>query len=105
MYDERATATEDTSTVDTALLSAIVNEEPVANLEDVSNILENDGGTTIGNITNNVPSGSTQSGTIEYKTFFGKIVDSTKAYFEKIVGVSEATINEFNARIAIFIFS
>ncbi len=96
MYDERATATEDTSTIDTALLAAIVNEEPVANLEDVSNILENDGGTTIGNITNNVPSGSTQSGTIEYKTFFGKIVDSTKSYFEKIVGVSESTITEFN---------
>jgi len=96
MYDERATPTEDTSAVDVSLLAAIVNQEPASNLKDVSNILENDGGTTIGNITNNVPSGNTQSGVIEYKTFFDKLVDSTKSYFEKITSTSESVINEYN---------
>jgi len=96
MYDDRADATEETTALDSAFLNSVVNQEPLAGLNDVNNILQNDGGTTIGTITLNVPSGTTQTGNIQYTQFFGSVVDSSKSYFEVITNTYKTIIEEYN---------
>jgi len=96
MYDDRADVTEDTTVLDSAFLNAIVNQEPLAGLNDVNNILQNDGGTTIGTITLNVPSGATQTGDIQYTQFFGTAVESAKSYFTNITNTYKTIIEEYN---------
>jgi hypothetical protein len=96
MYDDRADVTEDTTAIDNELVSAIFNNEPVATINDVSNVIENDGGDTIGRILTVTPNtGGTQTGTISYTTFVDEIVNQTKEYFDETNKFITSTINQY----------
>ena len=96
MYDDRADVTEDTTAIDNDLISAIFNNEPLANMNDVNSLNQNDGGDVIGQITNvTANTGSTQTGTISYKLFFDGIVEQTKNYFEETNKFVSSVINEY----------
>jgi len=97
VYDERAEATEDTTAVDNALLSAINNEEPIITVNNVGSTTINDGGNTIGNILSaSTSTGGVQNGTIEYKTFFNSFVGQTQDYFNGITESLKNISSEFN---------
>lgn len=96
MYDDRADATEDTTAIDNELVSAIFNNEPIATINDVSNVIENDGGDTIGQIITDSPNtGGTQTGTISYTSFFDSVVDKTKQYFDDTNKFVTSTISQY----------
>ena len=96
MYDDRADVTEDTTAIDNELVSAIFNNEPVATINDVSNIIENEGGDTIGQIITSTPDiGSGQTGTISYTSFFDNVVDQTKQYFDETNKFITSTISQY----------
>lgn len=94
MYDERADATEDTQALDEALFNSIIVAEPLANFTDIQNIPETN--TTIGDILTTVASGLTQTGTIQYKTFFDNFVNSTQDYFTTTLNFIESSIKNYN---------
>lgn len=96
MYDDRADVTEDTTAIDNELVSAIFNNEPIATINDVSNVIENDGGDTIGQILTISPNtGGTQTGTISYTSFFDNVVDQTKQYFDDTNKFITSTISQY----------
>jgi hypothetical protein len=96
MYDDRADVTEDTTAIDNELVSAIFNNEPIATINDVSNIIENDGGDTIGKILTITPNtGGTQTGTISYTTFVDEVVNQTKEYFDETNKFITSTVNQY----------
>ena len=97
MYDERADITEDTTAIDNELLSAILNNEPVSTINDVSNIQKNAGGEVIGVITENIPNeNGIQTGKISYKKIFDSYIDGQKSYFESFTGFIQKTLDDFN---------
>jgi hypothetical protein len=97
MYDERADETESTEAVDKALLESIRNEEPLVKINNVNNTVQNEGGTTLGTIVNSTPSqNGVQTGTIQYKTFFGEFLKQTKGYFELMTNSYVSFVKEFN---------
>lgn len=93
IYDERAVATEDRSSLDRELINRILAEEENKRVE---NDLPNEGGNTIGVITseNTVPSGLT--GTITYKKIMDTLLDDVKNYYVSIPNKVETFINEEN---------
>jgi hypothetical protein len=94
MYDERADATEDTKILDDALFTSIVRAEPLATFNDIQKIPS--ATQTIGNIVTEIPSGSTQTGTIQYKNFFDNYITQTQDYFNATLNFIENSINNFN---------
>ena len=94
MYDERADITEETTGVDEALFNAIVNAEPLATIKDLQTIPTTNG--TIGEIITSIPSGDTQTGTIQYKKFFDEFIDSTQNYFNTTLNFIDSSINNYN---------
>jgi hypothetical protein len=94
MYDERADITEETTGVDAALFDAIVNAEPLATIKDLQTIPTTNG--TIGTILTSIPSGDTQTGTIQYKKFFDEFIDSTQNYFNTTLNFISSSINNYN---------
>jgi hypothetical protein len=94
MYDERADATELTNTLDDRLFDAIVNAEPLATFNDIQKIPETN--KTIGTIVTIIPSGDTQTGTIQYTDLFGEFIDATKGYFTATLNFIENSINNYN---------
>ena len=97
MYDERADITEDTTAIDNELLNAILNNEPLSTINDVSNIQKNAGAEVIGVITENNPDPSgIQTGKISYKKIFDSYIDGQKSYFESFTGFIQKTLDDFN---------
>jgi hypothetical protein len=95
MYDERADATEDTTAVDLAVLEGILNEEPLPTIFNVNSV--DSKGDPFGQIISTTPSeNGVQTGTIKYKDFFNKFVETNKSYFQTLVNSYESVINEFN---------
>ena len=94
MYDERADATEDTSALDDALFNSIVLAEPLATINDLQNIPETN--KTIGNILTTIPSGETQTGTIQYKSFFDNYITQTQDYFSATLDFIGSSIDNYN---------
>ena len=94
MYDERAEATEDTEKLDDALFTAITLAEPLATFNDIQNIPS--ATKTIGDILTTIPSGDTQTGTIQYKSFFDNYIDKTQEYFNTTLNFIESSINNYN---------
>lgn len=96
IYDERATATEDTSALDTKVVQAILDAQPTATVNNVDNSLLNNGGNTIGNILTNIPITSGQTGQTEYSTVMDKVLDATKEYYTNIPNQCESIIKSYN---------
>ncbi|CAB4129595.1 hypothetical protein UFOVP117_37 [uncultured Caudovirales phage] len=94
MYDERADATEDTSALDDALFNSIVLAEPLATINDLQNIPETN--KTIGDILTTVASGLTQTGTIQYKSFFDNYITQTQGYFSTTLDFIGSSISNYN---------
>jgi len=94
MYDERADATEDTSALDDALFNSIILAEPLATINDLQNIPETN--KTIGDILTTVASGLTQTGTIQYKSFFDNYITQTQDYFSATLDFIGSSIDNYN---------
>ena len=96
MYDDRADVTEDTTELDNDLINSIFNQEPLATINDVGNLSQNEAGDTIGQILTSTPStGTSQTGTISYTNFFDNIVDQTKVYFDETTKYISSTIDQY----------
>jgi hypothetical protein len=93
IYDERAVATEDRSTLDRELINRILDTEEQVRVE---NDLPNEGGNTIGTVTseNTVPSGLT--GTMTYKSIVDDLLKVENDYYVSIPNKVETFINEEN---------
>jgi hypothetical protein len=96
IYDERATATEDTKALDTRVVEAIVGVQPLATVNNIDNSLLNNGGNTIGNILTNIPITDGQTGQTEYSTIMDKVLDATKEYYTNIPNQCESIIKSYN---------
>ena len=96
MYDDRADVTEDTTALDNELVNSIFNGEPLANINDVGNLSQNEGGDTIGRTLTSTPfTGTAQTGTISYTNFFDNMVDQTKNYFDQTTKFVSSTIDQY----------
>lgn len=96
IYDERATATEDTKALDTRVVQAILDSQPVATVNNIDNSLLNNGGNTIGNVLTNIPITDGQTGQTEYSTIMDKVLDATKEYYTNIPNQCESIIKSYN---------
>ena len=89
IYDERAVPTEDTSKIDKELEKSILDGETPTTVNNIPNQQQNDGGSTIGDIITNIPSGSGQTGEISYQKIMDLLYDNTSEYFQTIVNQME----------------
>lgn len=92
IYDERAVATEDTSTLDKEVLDAIENKETPATEQNIDNKPENNGGDTIGQILTTVNTADGTEGLISYKTIMDKLVDTTSNYYTNLINQMEKIV-------------
>ena len=96
MYDERAEATEPTDAIDSALIQSIWNEEPLGIVNNVNDV-STDNGKTFGDIIHaGQSSGGTQSGQLQYDSFFNGFIDVTQKYFTDMLGNYVSFIEEYN---------
>jgi len=86
IYDERATATEDTSARDKYVVEKILNAQQTLKSDSIRNEMSVKGGDTIGSVltTNLADNGNIQSGEIEYTSLFKELSDNTNTYFKII---------------------
>ena len=105
MYDERATATEDTKKIDLETIEALGLSVPFSQ-QDVAGSGDRDGGTTIGEITsqNITNSGQTITGTIKYQKNMDDLVVNTKTYSDALTKTLE-DINEEFGQSGLFMFT
>ncbi len=89
IYDERAVPTEDTSKIDKELEKSILDGETPVTTNNIPNQQQNNGGSTIGDIITNIPSGSGQTGEIAYQKVMDRLYDNTSDYFNTIVNQIE----------------
>jgi len=96
IYDERATATEDTTALDTKIVQSVLDRQPATTVNNVTNQLTNDGGNPIGDIktTNIIASG--QTGDISYQKIMDKLYDDSKTYFTNVVNQLETMVKTYN---------
>ncbi len=94
MYDERATATEDTSALDKKVLDAILNAVPPPTAE-ITNIVNN-GGNTIGNIISSSQSTSAETGTLSYSTIANNVISQSQDYFNSTINGFEGVVRNYN---------
>jgi hypothetical protein len=96
MYDERAVATEDTTAIDSALIAAIRNEEPLPVINNTENVAS-DLGATFGEIIESTPSeNGLQTGVLQYKKFFNEFVTLASTYFTGAINSYESILNQYN---------
>ena len=105
MYDERATATEDTKKIDLETIEALDLSVPFSQ-QDAAGGGDRDGGTTIGEITsqNITNSGQTITGTIKYQQNMDDLVGNTKVYGDALIKTLE-DINEEFGQSGLFMFT
>jgi hypothetical protein len=92
IYDERAVWTEDTSALDKKILQSILDGEVSAKVSDVQNKVENNGGTTIGDVITNIPVQGGQEGEIGYQKIMDKLLDNSKTYFTTLTNQLEKVV-------------
>jgi hypothetical protein len=96
IYDDRATATEDTSALDAQMVQSIVGSQPTVSSNSDNNQQTNDAGTTIGEIMTTVPNAEGDTGDINYKSIMDKLLEVTKEYYANIVNQAESTTKSYN---------
>ena len=91
MYDERATATEDTSQIDRFVIEDLIAEVPLTNQE-LGMDIQNEAGNTIGTIQNKVLSdnGTTVTGTTSFMQIMDDLIGVSKAYADATVSSLES---------------
>ena len=90
MYDERAVATEDTTTFDLQLIEEVLKTVPLQNV-DFGQQAQNEAGTTIGVTQTKIlsNSGTTITGTTSMTQIMNDLIDATKVYTDTTVSVLE----------------
>jgi len=81
IYDERATATEDTSAIDKMVVERIVANQPPVTVNNVDNQKTNDSASPIGELKTTVPVAGGETGEMSYMKIMDKVFDSTKSFF------------------------
>ena len=81
IYDERATATEDTSAIDKMVVEQIVARQPPVTVSNVVNQTVNDSASPIGELKTSVPVAGGETGEMSYMKIMDKVFDNTKTYF------------------------
>ena len=96
VYDERATATEDTSALDKQIVEALSNNLTPPNINQITNAQPNDGGDTIGTIVTNIPITGGQSGETTYQKIMDSLLTETLSYINTITNKLESVFNSYN---------
>jgi hypothetical protein len=94
IYDERATPTEDTSTIDKDIVDALLKNQPTAS--NPGQLQPNPGGDTIGTIITNIPIIGGQSGETSFRKIMDNLVGEVKNYMTTVVNKLESINNTYN---------
>ena len=95
IYDDRATATEDTSALDKKVFDSIVANSANGKNETINNQQPNKGGTPIGEI-KTTPATSADTGEILYGKVMDSLIDVSTNYFTNIPNQMEKVILQYN---------
>jgi hypothetical protein len=98
VYDERATATEDTSARDKYVVEKILANQPTVTQNQVQNQQPKKGGDTIGTIlsTNPISGTTNETGEIEYSSLMKELSDQTNNYFKTVFNQLKTIQNTTN---------
>ena len=96
IYDERAEATEDTTTNDTKLVKRILETAGVNPSKIADNKTQNAGGDTIGARSNIKVSGGIESGDTSYQKIMDEMLTQSQAYISSVLNKSNEVINQYN---------
>jgi hypothetical protein len=96
IYDERATATEDTLALDKKVFDAIVANSDNSKNETVNNQQPNKGGNTIGQIKTTTPVTNGETGEMLYGKVMDTLIDVSKNYYTNIPNQMEKVILQYN---------
>jgi outer membrane protein OmpA-like peptidoglycan-associated protein len=96
IYDERATPTVDTSTLDKQLVQAIIDQTPLVGVNDTTSVNQNQFGKTIGDITTRTQTETAETGTTSYTVFMDKIRTQSNDYYNTTYSFMNEVITEYN---------
>ena len=96
LYDDRATATEDTSALDKQVVDAIINQQPILNVNDLLYQRQNGNGVTIGVKLSEVNENNEQTGTISYTQIMDTLKAQSQEYFTQSQNFNTGIINAYN---------
>lgn len=96
IYDERATATEDTSALDKKVFDAIVANSGNPGNQVKNNQQQNKGGNTIGEELIFSPVDGGTVGEMSYQKVMDKLLDTTKEYFTNTINQLEKVQEQYN---------
>ena len=97
LYDDRATATEDTSALDKQVVQGIIDAQPTLSVNALLFQQQNGNGSTIGKIltAEDLPDGS-QQGTISYTDIMDTLKVQSQEYFTEIQNFNTGIIDAYN---------
>lgn len=96
IYDERAVPTEDTSAMDMEIFNSIVKGETKTNVNNIASQINNNGGTTIGQILTTKSTSEGSTGDISYKNIMDTLLDDTKTYYTNVLNQLEIIVKTYN---------
>lgn len=96
IYDERAVPTEDTSAMDMEFFKSIVKGETKTDVNNLSSQINNNGGTTIGQILTTKSNSVGSNGDISYKNIMDLLLDDTKTYYTNVLNQLEIIVKTYN---------
>ena len=99
IYDERAVPTEDTSAMDMEIFNSIVKGETKTNVNNIASQINNNGGTTIGQILTTKSTSEGSTGDISYKNIMDTLLEDTKTYYTNVSNQLEIIVKTYNLEI------
>ena len=99
IYDERAVPTEDTSVMDKEVFNSIVKGETKTNVNNIASQINNNGGTTIGQILTTKSTSQGSTGDISYKNIMDTLLEDTKTYYTNVSNQLEIIVKTYNLEI------
>ena len=99
IYDERAVPTEDTSAMDMEIFNSIVKGETKTNVKNIASQINNNGGTTIGQILTTKSTSQGSTGDISYKNIMDTLLEDTKTYYTNVSNQLEIIVKTYNLEI------
>ena len=96
IYDERAVPTEDTSAMDMEIFNSIVKGETKTNVNNIASQINNNGGTTIGQILTTKSTSEGSTGDISYKNIMDTLLEDTKTYYTNVLNQLEIIVKTYN---------
>jgi outer membrane protein OmpA-like peptidoglycan-associated protein len=97
MYDERADATDDSyKQIDIDLVKAILDESPIATVDNLTEELENGGGNDIGVIQMRFVDNNGISGTTSFQNIMDSLYDGGQSYINILFNKTKEVIKNYN---------